>query len=87
VPKTGFVHNAAAFIPFSHGGSIFFKVGGRLLTHTYPVQVQPVASGSRWQFSVNDFTNDHGTRFMLSKSYNRTSDGDYMHSPGSRRPF
>jgi hypothetical protein len=86
VPEAEFVHNAAAFIPFSYGGSIRFKIGGGLLTHTYPVQVQPIASGSLWQFSVNDLTNDH-VRFMLSKSYDRTSDGDCMHSPGPRHPF
>jgi len=85
VPKTEFVHNAAAFIPFSYGEPLYFRIGGELLTRTYPVQVQPIASGSRWRFSVGDLPNDHA-RSMLSKSYNRTSHGDCEHSPGSGHP-
>jgi len=85
IPKTEFVHNAAAFIPFSYGELLCFEIGGELLTHTCPMQVQPTASGSRWRFSVNDFPDD-GARFILSKSYNRTSHGDCKRSPGSGRP-
>ena len=85
IPKTKFVHNAAAFIPFSYGEPLCFEVGGEPLTHTCPMQVQPTASGSHWRFSVNDLPNDHA-RFVLSNPYNRTSHGDCKRSPGSRCP-
>ena len=31
IPKTDFVHNTAAFIPFSYGGSLWLEIGGRFL--------------------------------------------------------
>ena len=33
ISKTEFVHNAAAFIPFSYGRFLCFEIGGEMLTH------------------------------------------------------
>ena len=30
IPKTGFVHNSAAFIPFSYGETLCFGIGGEV---------------------------------------------------------
>ena len=51
IPKAEFVHNAAAFIPFSYGESLYLEIGKRFLVNP-PVQARPIALGSRWQFLV-----------------------------------
>ena len=37
IQKTEFVHNVAAFIPFSYGGSLRLEIGGKLLMHPFCV--------------------------------------------------
>jgi len=58
IEKADFIHNAAAFIPFSYGEPYWLEIGREFLTHTYPYrsnQLRREAIGNSWY----DFTNDH----------------------------
>ena len=51
IPKAEFVHNSAAFIPFSYGESLCLTVGGKFLMHARLYrsgQLRREAFGDSW---------------------------------------
>jgi hypothetical protein len=52
-PKSDFVHNSAAFIPFSYGESPWSGIWVEFFDALF-VQVLPTVSESRWRCLVSD---------------------------------